>query len=221
MIFGYARVSTKDQSLQLQIDALTTAGVPLENIYKDIASGSSADRKNLNELLSKLRNDDVLIVWKLDRVARSVSHLIKLLDQFGQSGIHFRSIQENFIDTSSSYGKFLFNVFSSFAQLERDIIVERTKAGLESARQRGRIGGRPMGLNPDAQKKAKVCEALYTEGKLTVNEILKITEISKRTFYNYLRYRGVEIGTAVVVSASRSDHTGKKIKKGTLKDLSD
>ena len=209
MLFGYARVSTKDQKFNLQTDALSTAGVKSVNIFKDVSSGAKTERKEFNTLLEKLRKGDTLVVWKLDRVARSVAHLARLIDDFNSKEINFKSISEQFIDTSSTHGKFIFNIFSAVAQLERDLISERTKAGLESARKRGRIGGKPKGLSTAAEKKAKICESLYKEGKTSVKEILEVVGVSRMTFYKYLRYRGVEIG---------KDYTKKE---KSLKDLLD
>lgn len=195
MIFGYARISTKEQSFDLQLDALLKEGIEIENIYKDISSGAKAERKELDLLLSKLRKGDVVVVWRMDRVARSVIHFHKLMEMFSEKGVNFRSIQEPFIDTTTSHGKFVFTLFGAVAQLERDLIIERTNAGLESARSRGKFGGRKEGLSKEAEKKAIVAATLYNEGNLSVKEICKTINIgSKRTLYKYLRHRGVEIG---------------------------
>ena len=145
MLFGYARVSTSSQNLDLQIDALLKAGVKEKNIFKDVSSGAKANRKSLDLLLEKLREDDVVVVWKMDRIARSVSHMLKLVDEFKERGIGFKSLQEPFIDTTSSHGKFVLTIFSAVAEMERDIIVERTRAGQESARRRGAVIGRRKG----------------------------------------------------------------------------
>jgi DNA invertase Pin-like site-specific DNA recombinase len=195
MKFGYARISTKDQNFDLQLDALVKVGVEKKNIYTDVSSGAKSERKGLDSLLGKLREGDVLIVWKLERIARSVIHLAKLVQGFDDEKVDFKSIQEPFLDTASSHGKFVFTLFSAVAQLERDLIIERTKAGLESARRRGRTGGRPNGLSKEAKKKAIVAETLYKEGKLSVKDICKTINVgSKRTLYKYLRSRNVEIG---------------------------
>ena len=132
MEFGYARVSTKSQKFDLQVDAFLKEGIKPKNIFADISSGSKAERNDLDEMLSKIREGDTVIVWKLDRIARSLSHLAKLIEEFEQKGVNFESIQENFIDTTSPHGRFVFNIFASVAQLERDIIIERTRVGLES-----------------------------------------------------------------------------------------
>ena len=191
MIFGYARVSTKSQKHDLQVDAFLKEGIDSENIYTDISSGAKSERKGLDEMLSKLREGDTIVVWKMDRIARSLSHLVKLIEDFEKKGIHFKSIQENFIDTSSPHGRFVFNLFASIAQLERDIIIERTRAGLESSRRRGVRLGRQPGLSKKAQQKAILAEKYYRDNKLSIEEIMKLIEIgSKRTLYKYLAHQG-------------------------------
>ncbi|MDE3743998.1 recombinase family protein [Maribacter polysaccharolyticus] len=191
MVFGYARVSTKAQKLDLQVDALLSNGVDVKNIYSDIASGVKSQRSGLDELLGQLRKDDIVVVWKMDRIARSISHLVKLLDGFQKKGVRFKSIQEPFIDTTSAHGKFITNIFGAFAQLERDLIVERTRAGLESSRRRGIQLGRKKGLGKEAKKKAILAASYYKDNNLTVEEIMKLVEVrSKRTLYKYLAYEG-------------------------------
>ncbi len=193
MKFGYARISTKDQNMDMQTDALLRAGVSGQDIYKDISSGIRTDRKGFDEMCSKLRRGDEVIVWKLDRMARSTIHIAKLMEGWDAEGIKFRSIQEPFFDTESSHGKFVFTIFSAFAQLERDLIVERTKAGLDAARKRGRKGGRPSGLSKASKQKAKMCAKLYKTNTVTIEDIMETLNIgSKATFYKYLRYMGVE-----------------------------
>lgn len=191
MKFGYARVSTKSQKHDLQVDAFLKEGINTKNIYADISSGAKSERKGLDEMLSKLREGDTVVVWKMDRIARSLSHLVKLIDDFEKRGVHFKSIQENFIDTSSPHGRFVFNLFASIAQLERDIIIERTRAGLESSRRRGIRLGRQPGLSKKAQHKAILAEKYYRDNKLSIEEIMKLLEIgSKRTLYKYLAHQG-------------------------------
>lgn len=191
MTFGYARVSTKSQKHDLQVDAFLKEGIEPKNIYADISSGAKSERKGLDELLSKLREGDTIVVWKMDRIARSLSHLVKLIEDFEKKGIHFKSIQESFIDTSSPHGRFVFNLFASIAQLERDIIIERTRAGLESSRRRGVRLGRQSGLSKKAQHKAILAEKYYRDNKLSIDEIMKLIDIgSKRTLYKYLAYQG-------------------------------
>src|SRR3954453_22725807 len=145
MLIGYARVSTTDQTLALQQDALTTAGC--ERIFTDTASGSKTDRPGLVEALTYARPGDTLVVWRLDRLGPSLKHLIETVTHLQETGIHFRSLQEQ-IDTGSSGGKLIFHVFGALAEFERDLIRERTKAGLVAARARGRVGGRPTSTPP-------------------------------------------------------------------------
>ena len=191
MKFGYARVSTKSQKHDLQVDAFLKEGIEPKDIYADISSGAKAERKGLDEMLAKLREGDTVVVWKMDRIARSLSHLVKLIEDFDSRGVHFKSIQESFIDTSSPHGRFVFNLFASIAQLERDIIIERTRAGLESSRRRGVRLGRQPGLSKQAQHKAILAEKYYRDNKLSIEEIMKLIDIgSKRTLYKYLAFQG-------------------------------
>ena len=193
MLFGYARVSTEGQKLDLQVDALLKYGVVQKNIFMDKISGSTKNRPNLDKLLVKLREGDTFVVWKLDRVARSVSHLTKLITDFEKEGVDFVSIQEPFFDTKTPYGKFIFNLFSGIAQLERDIIVDRTIAGQQAARRRGVKIGRKKGLSKEAQKKAVLAEIYYRdeERKFSIAEVMRLSGIkSKRTLYNYLEIQG-------------------------------
>jgi DNA invertase Pin-like site-specific DNA recombinase len=143
VLIGYARVSTQEQNLDLQLDALQKAGC--ERIFQDTISGAKAERPGLKDALSHLRRDDTLVVWKLDRLGRTTKGLIDLVEQLKERGIGFKSLQDN-IDTSTTIGQFFFVVFSAIAELERSMIRERSKAGLASARARGRRGGRPFAL---------------------------------------------------------------------------
>ena len=194
MVFGYARVSTLDQSLNLQMDALLKEGVRKENIYTDKVSSTVQERKSLNKLWDFVRSGDTIIVWKLDRLARSLIHFTKLMTELEAKGVKFKSITEPFIDTTkqSSHTNFLINMFAALAQLERDIIIERTKAGLESAQQRGIVLGAPKGLSKKNQQKAVLCEEYFKEGKLTVSQICSQLKISRATYYKYLRIRGLQ-----------------------------
>ncbi|WP_031425411.1 recombinase family protein [Flavimarina sp. Hel_I_48] len=194
MVFGYARVSTLDQSLNLQMDALLKEGVLEKNIYTDKVSSTAEDRKSLNKLWDFVRSGDTIIVWKLDRLARSLIHFTKLMTELEEKGVKFKSITEPFIDTTkqSSHSKFLINMFAALAQLERDIIIERTKAGMESAKQRGIVLGAPKGLSKKNQQKAVLCEEYFRDGKLTVSEICSQLKISRATYYKYLRIRGLQ-----------------------------
>lgn len=179
MIFGYARVSTEEQNLNMQIDALTQYGV--EKIYKEKLTGTRKDRPQLEELLKVLRNGDKLVVYKLDRISRSTKHLIELSELFNDLGVGFVSINDS-IDTSTAMGKFFFRTMASIAELERDIISERTKSGLQAARSRGRKGGRP------SKKKDKVEMAIkmYKSKDYTINQITEATGVSKTSLYRYL-----------------------------------
>ena len=191
MKIGYARISTEDQNLDLQIDALKEAGC--EKIYHDIASGAKAQRPALDDLLENIRKEDMLIIWKLDRLGRSLRNLVDLVEQLENRGVGLKSLNDP-IDTTTPQGRLVFNIFASLAEFERELISERTKVGLRSARARGRVGGKPKGLSEEALKTAIVTEALYKEQKLSVNEIAKQLSISKCTLYKFLRYRGVQIG---------------------------
>ena len=191
MKIGYARVSTKDQSLDLQIDALKRAGC--KEIVEEKISSSKDKRPKLNQMIARLREDDVVIVWKLDRLGRSLRELVLLIDKFQQIGVEFKSLEDQ-IDTTSPTGKLTFHIFAAMAEFERDLISQRTKAGLQAARARGRKGGRPRGLSKKAQDKARLAESLYRERERSISEICEHLDISKPTLYRYLRARGVKIG---------------------------
>ena len=192
MKIGYARVSTKDQSLNLQKDALKKARC--EKIYSEQISGTKTDRTKLNEMIEHIRQGDVIIVWKLDRLGRSLRDLVNLVSKFQDLGVGFKSLQDN-IDTTTPTGKLTFHLFAALAEFERDIISERTKAGLASARARGRRGGRPKGLSKKALDKARLAESLYNEKNNSIQEICEYLSVSKPTLYRYLRSRDVEIGS--------------------------
>jgi|TARA_R110000823_G_scaffold277018_2_gene395567 DNA invertase Pin-like site-specific DNA recombinase len=194
MVFGYARVSTTVQNLDLQIDAFLKEGIKEKNIYTDKVSSTKEERKNLSKLLDFVREGDTIVVWKLDRLARSLIHFTNFINQLNEKGVKFKSITEPFLDTTdtSSHSKFIVNMFAALAQLERDIIIERTKAGLESARRRGKILGAPKGISKKNQQKAVLCEQYFKEGILTVKEICERLEISRATYYKYLRFRGLD-----------------------------
>lgn len=191
MKFGYARVSTKDQSLNLQIDALKKAGC--KEIIQEQISGANTRRPKLNKMIEQLRKGDVVIVWKLDRLGRSLRELVLLIDRFQELGVEFQSIEDN-IDTTTPGGKLSFHIFAAMAEFERNLISQRTKAGMEAARSRGRKGGRPKGLSKKAQDKARLAESLYKEKQRSISEICHHLDISKPTLYRYLRNRGVKIG---------------------------
>jgi DNA invertase Pin-like site-specific DNA recombinase len=192
MRIGYARVSTKDQNLALQEDALRNAGC--ETVFTEIASGSTTARPVLDDLLSRLREGDVLVIWKLDRLGRSLQHLVTLTNELLERDVGLISLNDP-IDTTTPQGRLVFNIFAALAEFERDLIRERTQAGLKAARARGRKGGRPPGLSNEAEATAMAAETLYKEGRLSVQAICDRLDISKPTLYNYLRHRGVQPGS--------------------------
>jgi len=192
MKIGYARVSTKDQDLSLQIDALENVGCT--RIYQEQITGSTKERPELQKMLEQLRDRDVIVIWKLDRLARSLKDLVSLVNEIQENGAGLHSLNDH-IDTTTPNGKLTFHLFAALAEFERDIIRERTIAGLAAARARGRKGGRPKGLSKKAKHTAIIAERLYQEGDLTISEICDQLSITKMTLYNYLRHRGVEIGS--------------------------
>ena len=192
MKIGYARVSTRDQNADLQVDALKHAGC--ERIYHDVASGAKSARPELSKLLSHVRAGDVVVIWKLDRLGRSLKHLVELVGELAAHSVGLQSLNDP-IDTTHAQGRFVFNLFASLAEFERELIRERTQAGLSAARARGRVGGRPKGLPAKADATAMAAETLYRERRLSVNAIAEKLHISKSTLYHYLRHRGVEIGS--------------------------
>jgi DNA invertase Pin-like site-specific DNA recombinase len=182
MVFGYARVSTEDQKLDLQLDALEKYGC--ERIFNEKMTGTRKDRPQLEEMLKYIRPGDKVVVYKLDRISRSTKHLIELCELFQEKGVDFISIQDS-IDTSTSMGKFIFTIMSGLAQLERDIIAERTKAGLEAARSRGRLGGRPS----KDRTKVEMALMMYDSKKYSISDIIEATGISKTSLYRYIDKR--------------------------------
>src|SRR3954452_14385938 len=181
MLIGYARISTLDQTLALQQDALSAAGC--EQIYTDTVSGSVTERPGLTQALSHLRAGDTLVVWCLDRLRRSLPHLIATIRDLQERGVGFRSLQEQ-IDTTTSGGKLIFHVFGALAEFERDLIRERTHAGLQAARARGRLFGRPKVLTAQQVKQLRT---LAKDEGTSVGEICQTLGISRATFYRYLR----------------------------------
>lgn len=198
MIFGYARVSTKDQNLDLQIDALRNAGC--EKIYTEKVSGYTKDRQELNKLLDNIRAGDIIIIYKLDRLGRSLKHLLELIQVIQEKKVELKSIHDA-IDTSNPTGKLIFSIFASLSEFERDLIRERTLSGLASARARGRIGGKPKGLSKEADAKANTAVTLYQSNNHSIKEIMEQLNISKQTLYNYLRIKGVTIGSYEKISS--------------------
>jgi len=152
MLIGYARVSTQDQNLELQVEALQKAGC--KKIFEDRASGNRAERPGLAKAQENLREGDTLVVWKLDRLGRSVKNLVDLVGQFQKQGVQFKSLTDS-IDTGTASGRFFFHVMASLAEMERELIIERTRAGLEVARQLGRKGGRKRQMTDSKIKSAK------------------------------------------------------------------
>ena len=187
---GYARVSTKDQALDLQLDALKKAGC--SKIYTETVSGVQTGRPALAKVLDNVRSGDVLVIWKLDRLGRSLKNLIEIVNELRQRKVGLKSLDDP-IDTTTSHGRLTFNIFASLAEFERDCIRERTNAGLIAARARGRTGGRPKGLSEGAEQTACAAETLYREGQLSSQQIADRLPVSKSTLYAYLRHRGVPI----------------------------
>lgn len=180
MKIGYARVSTHEQNLDLQIDDLNKAGC--ERIYTDKISGSKSSRPELDDMLKHLRSGDTVVVWKLDRLGRSIKHLIELSEQLQSRDVALESIQDK-IDTSTASGRLYFNMMASLAEFERDLIRERTRAGLEAAKARGRQGGRPVLLKDEKLARAK---ELYEAKQLSIKEICSMTGVSKATLYRHI-----------------------------------
>jgi DNA invertase Pin-like site-specific DNA recombinase len=189
MIYGYARVSTEDQKLTLQLDALKNA--KCDKIFKEKISAAK-ERPELEKMIGLLTKGDSVVVWKLDRLGRSLRHLIDLVKGFEEKEVKFVSIQDN-IDTKTAQGRFVFNLFASLAEFERDIIRERTQAGLSAARARGRTGGRPKGLSLEAQLKAQYAKKLYADRSLSIVDICKKVGVSRRTLYNYIHLENLPI----------------------------
>ena len=179
MLIGYARVSTDEQNLDLQLAHLNEAGC--QQIYTDKVSGTKATRPGLTDALSHLRSGDTLVVWRLDRLGRSLRHLIDTVTDLQDKGIEFKSITET-IDTRTSGGKLVFHIFGALAEFEREIIRERTKAGLTAARSRGKTGGRPKALS---DKQVAMLRHLAADRNRSVNEICQTLGISRKTFYRY------------------------------------
>jgi len=181
MLIGYARISTHDQNLALQRDALDAAGC--ENIFTDVASGEDAGREGLAHALSHLRTGDTLVVWRLDRLGRSLRHLIETVTGLQSRGIGFRSLQEG-IETETSNGKLVFHLFASLAEFERSVIQDRTRAGLAAARSRGRRGGRPSVMDG---RKIAASRVMRADPDNSVADICRTLGISRATFYRSLR----------------------------------
>lgn len=184
MLVGYARVSTGEQNLDLQRDALTQAGC--EKVFSDEMSGAKAERPGLTAAFAFMRQGDTLVVWRLDRLGRSLKDLVHRVEELGKRGIGFRSLQES-IDTTSSVGKFQFHVFSALAEFERDLIRDRTMAGLRAARARGRLGGRRREMTPE---KVKMATRLMKDPDVSIKEICRTLNVSRTTLYRYVSPNG-------------------------------
>ena len=180
MLIGYARVSTDEQKLDMQIDELVAAGVERGQIYCDKLSGATANRPELEHALKALRPGDTLVVWRLDRLGRSMKDLLALVDRIEKSGAGFRSIKESAMDTTTPLGRFLFGIFSSLAEFERNLTRERTIAGLRAARARGRCGGRPRKMD---DRKRRTAIQLITKTDMPADEIAQQLGVSTTTLY--------------------------------------
>lgn len=204
MIIGYVRVSTKDQNLDLQVAALKKEGV--EKIFEDKMSAIK-ERPQLDKMLEFCRAGDTVVVWKMDRIARNLGHLIEIVERLKEKKVDFISLTEK-IDTTTPLGYFFLHITGAFSQLERSVISERTIAGLQSAREKGRIGGRRKGLSKEAMKKAEAIKTVYTDesSNLSMDEICEMFGIgSKATLYRYLKALDVNL----------NKKRGRKIKKIT------
>jgi len=187
MIVGYARVSTDDQTLALQLDALQAAGC--ETVFRDTISGAKTERPGLTKALEHVRSGDMLVVWRLDRLGRSLSHLIELIQTLEGRGVGFKSLTEQ-IDTTTSGGKLIFHIFGALAEFERNLIRERTMAGLQAARARGRKGGRPR--KPNTDTKIVMAKQLHADQNNSIADICTTLGVSRATLYRYLVQFGID-----------------------------
>lgn len=181
MTVGYARVSTSEQNISNQVEILKENGC--EKVFTDIASGVREDRVGLNDMLSYLRRDDIIMVYKTDRIFRSLKNMIDLIERFNEKGILFKSITEPAFDTTSANGKFIIQIFGAVAEFERNLISERTKAGLEGARRRKKLLGRPKGASQDNIEKYQYAKHLYDNKNISIDKACKQAGLSKATFY--------------------------------------
>lgn len=180
MLVGYARVSTQDQDPALQLDALKAIGC--EKVFTEKASGAQRDRPQLEAALDYMRSSDTLVVWKLDRLARSLKQLIETVEELGSRGVGLRSLTES-IDTGTTGGRLVFHIFAALAEFERGVIRERTRAGLDAAKSRGRLGGRPPALNA---KDLAAANALLRDPEITVEEVARRLGVAPSTLYRHL-----------------------------------
>jgi DNA invertase Pin-like site-specific DNA recombinase len=183
-LVGYARVSTNGQDLKLQLDALIKAGVAKADVYTDKISGSKTARPGLDKCVQVLKPGDVLLVWRLDRLGRSLRHLIDLVEDLRQRGVGFKSICDGAIDTTTASGELIFNVFASLAQFERRLIQERTRAGLDAARARGRLGGRKSIATNDPR--VQTAKKMHADKTMPIADICTTLKISRPTLYRWL-----------------------------------
>jgi DNA invertase Pin-like site-specific DNA recombinase len=180
MLLGYARVSQETQDHALQLDALRAAGC--DKVFVETGSGSRSDRPELAKLMEIARDGDTVVCWRLDRIGRSLRHLIEMAERLQQRGVAFRSLTEN-IDTSTPSGRFLFNILGALGQMEREIIVERTRAGLVAAASRGRRGGRPAALD---EAKIRAAKAMLASGNMSAIEVAQQVGCAPSTLYRHL-----------------------------------
>ncbi len=200
MQIGYARISTHDQNLDLQKDALAASGC--EKIFTDVASGAAADRDGLTQAMEQLRTGDVLVVWRLDRLGRSLKHLIETVTTLQARGVGFRSLTEG-IETESSGGRLVFHLFACLAEFERSVIRDRTRAGLAAARARGRRGGRPPALTND---EVALARRMHADPANTAADICRALGVSRATLYRYLKSKPTlpSLSTTVPYAVKRS-----------------
>ena len=183
-LIGYARVSTASQDIGLQLEALRHGGCTDDGIFLDTASGTRAARPGLEACLRALTPGDTLVVWRLDRLGRSMAHLVTLVEELLKRQVGFRSLCDGAIDTTTASGELVFTIFSALAQFERRLIQERTRAGLAAARARGKKGGR-RALRPD-NPRVRMASTLYADRNVTVSEICQTLRVSRATFYRYV-----------------------------------
>ncbi|EBX7469922.1 recombinase family protein [Salmonella enterica subsp. enterica serovar Bareilly] len=183
-LIGYARVSTGEQDLSLQLDALQQAGCDNAAIFVDKSSGAKTERPGLDACLKALQPGDTLLVWRLDRLGRSMTHLVTMVETLRSRGVGFRSLCDGAIDTTTASGELVLNIFSSLAQFERRLLQERTRAGLAAARARGRKGGR-RAVSKSAPK-VMMAWRMYQDKSLSINEICETLKISRATFFRYV-----------------------------------
>ena len=192
MLLGYARVSTDQQDHALQLDALRTAGC--DKVFVETGSGTRTDRPELAKVLEQARQHDVLVVWRLDRLAHSLRHLIDIADDLNRRGVALKSITEN-IDTTTPSGRFMFNILGALSSMEREIIVERTRAGLVAAAARGRRGGRPAALD---EPKIRAAKAMLASGSMSAIEVAQQLGCAPSTLYRHLPGGRTAVATSVM-----------------------